>query len=57
MMDLDEIKDLISECPVCLEKIDSVPIYQCRNGHVVCTEYRVSPKNGDLSHLQSPFVP
>ena len=28
-------KDLL-ECPVCFETIDSVPIYQCRNGHVVC---------------------
>ena len=28
-------KDLL-ECPVCYQTIDSVPIYQCRNGHVVC---------------------
>ena len=40
MMELDEevkkyFKDLL-ECPVCFETIDSVPIYQCRNGHVVC---------------------
>ena len=28
-------KDLL-ECPICFETIDSVPIYQCRNGHVVC---------------------
>ena len=28
-------KDLL-ECPVCFETIDSVPIYQCQNGHVVC---------------------
>ena len=34
-MELEEIKDLL-ECPICLETIDSVPIYQCRNGHVVC---------------------
>ena len=39
-MDLEEemkkyFKDLL-ECPVCFETIDSVPIYQCRNGHVVC---------------------
>jgi hypothetical protein len=34
-MDLEEIKDLL-KCPVCFETIDSVPIYQCRNGHVVC---------------------
>ena len=38
-MDLEEVKkyfkDLL-ECPVCFETIDTVPIYQCRNGHVVC---------------------
>ena len=39
-MDLEEevkkcFKDLL-ECPLCFETIDSVPIYQCRNGHVVC---------------------
>ena len=39
-MDLEKevkkyFKDLL-ECPVCFETIDSVPIYQCRNGHVVC---------------------
>ena len=28
-------KDLL-ECPICFETIDSVPIYQCQNGHVVC---------------------
>ena len=28
-------KDLL-ECPICFETIDSVPIYQCLNGHVVC---------------------
>ena len=28
-------KDLL-ECPICSETIDSVPIYQCQNGHVVC---------------------
>ena len=42
MMELDEevkkyFKDLL-ECPVCFETIDSVPIYQCRNGHVVCKD-------------------
>ena len=38
-MDLDkeDFKDLL-ECPVCFETIDSVPIYQCRNGHVVCKD-------------------
>ena len=30
-------KDLL-ECPVCFQTIDSVPIYQCLNGHVVCKD-------------------
>ena len=30
-------KDLL-ECPICFHTIDSVPIYQCRNGHVVCND-------------------
>ena len=39
-MELEEIvknyyKDLF-QCPICFETIDSVPIYQCQNGHVVC---------------------
>ena len=34
-MDLEDFKDLL-ECPVCFETIDSIPIYQCGNGHVVC---------------------
>ena len=40
-MDSEEVKkyfkDLL-ECPVCFETIDSVPIYQCLNGHVVCKD-------------------
>ena len=30
-------KDLL-ECPVCFQIIDSVPIHQCQNGHVVCKD-------------------
>ena len=30
------IRDLL-ECPVCMETIKSVPVYQCANGHVICT--------------------
>ena len=38
-MDLgkEDVKDLL-ECPVCFETMDSVPIPQCRNGHVVCKD-------------------
>ena len=30
-------EDLL-ECPVCFQTIDSAPIYQCLNGHVVCKD-------------------
>ena len=26
------------ECPVCMETISSAPIFQCRNGHIVCKD-------------------
>ena len=29
------LRDLL-ECPVCMETIKSVPVYQCTNGHVIC---------------------
>ena len=29
------LRDLL-ECPVCIETIKSVPVYQCANGHVIC---------------------
>ena len=31
------IRDLL-ECPVCMETIKSVPVYQCANGHVICKD-------------------
>ena len=31
------IRDLL-ECPVCMDTIKSVPIYQCTNGHVICKD-------------------
>ena len=34
--DIEEyLRDLL-ECPVCIETIKSVPVYQCINGHVIC---------------------
>ena len=30
------VRDLL-ECPVCMDVIKSVPVYQCANGHVICT--------------------
>ena len=29
------IRDLL-ECPVCMDTIDSVPIFECVNGHAIC---------------------
>ena len=26
------------ECPVCLETPNAGPLYQCENGHIVCSE-------------------
>ena len=26
------------ECPVCIDTIQSVPVYQCTNGHVICKD-------------------
>ena len=31
------LRDLL-ECPVCMETIKSVPVYQCTNGHVMCKD-------------------
>ena len=31
------LRDLL-ECPVCMEIIKSVPVYQCANGHVICMD-------------------
>ena len=31
------LRDLL-ECPVCMETIKSVPVYQCANGHVSCKD-------------------
>ena len=31
------LRDLL-ECPVCMETIKSVPVYQCANGHVLCKD-------------------
>ena len=36
--DMEEyLRDLL-ECPVCMETIKSVPVYQCANGHVICKD-------------------
>ena len=47
------------ECPVCLETPKSRPVYQCKNGHILCSgcsgkvkkcpECRVDLNLGDLN--------
>ena len=34
--DIEEYLSELLECPVCMETIKSVPVYQCSNGHVIC---------------------
>ena len=34
--DIEEYLRELLECPVCMETIKSVPVYQCSNGHVIC---------------------
>ena len=35
----------ILECPVCFETILSLPVYQCKNGHVICKQCIPKLKN------------
>ena len=34
--DIEEYLRELLECPVCMDTIKSVPVYQCTNGHVIC---------------------
>ena len=36
--DFEEYIRNLLECPVCMETIKSVPVYQCANGHVICKD-------------------
>ena len=61
-MDLEGVKkyfkDLL-ECPVCFHTINSVPIYQCANGHVVCKDCHLNletcPICRDDQHYDGPI--
>ena len=33
----NNLRDL-PECPVCLEEIKTIPIFECKNGHVICSD-------------------
>ena len=51
-------KDLL-ECPVCFDTINSAPIYQCANGHVVCKNCHLNletcPICRDDQHYDGPI--
>ena len=49
------IKDLL-ECPVCLDTIKSVPVYQCTNGHVICKDCIVKLDNCPICRNDSLLV-
>ena len=36
--DIEKYLRELLECPVCMETIKSVPVYQCANGHVICND-------------------
>jgi hypothetical protein len=36
--DIEKYLRELLECPVCMETIKSVPVYQCANGHVICKD-------------------
>ena len=38
MQFIESIKDVMDECPVCLNICRSKTIYQCENGHIVCEQ-------------------
>jgi hypothetical protein len=49
------IKDLL-ECPVCLDTIKSVPVYQCTNGHVICKDCIVKLDNCPICRNDSLLI-
>ena len=48
------IRDLL-ECPVCMELIKSVPVYQCANGHVICMDCIEKLNNCPICRNDSEF--
>ena len=49
------IRDLL-ECPVCIETIKSVPVYQCANGHVICNDCIEKLTNCPICRSDSALV-
>ena len=49
------IRDLL-ECPVCMDTIKSVPVYQCTNGHVICKDCIEKLNNCPICRNDSALV-
>ena len=49
------LRDLL-ECPVCMETIKSVPVYQCTNGHVMCKDCIEKLNNCPICRNDSALV-
>lgn len=49
------VRDLL-ECPVCMDTIKSVPIYQCSNGHLICKDCIEKLNNCPICRNDSPLV-
>ena len=49
------LRDLL-ECPVCMETIKSMPVYQCTNGHVMCKDCIEKLNNCPICRNDSALV-
>ena len=49
------IRDLL-DCPVCMDTIKSVPVYQCTNGHVICKDCIEKLNNCPICRNDSSLV-
>ena len=49
------IRDLL-ECPVCMETIKSLPVYQCANGHALCNDCIEKLNNCPICRNDSSLV-
>ena len=49
------VRDLL-ECPVCMDTIKLVPVYQCTNGHVICKDCIEKLNNCPICRNDSALV-
>ena len=49
------IRDLL-ECPICLDTIKLMPIYQCTNGHLICKDCIKKLNNCPICRNDSPLA-